>query len=40
MEWYIAVDGKAKNVPEGVLIYKIKNKEINSRAYGSYVRLY
>lgn len=28
MEWYIAVDGKAKNVPEGVLIYKIKNKEI------------
>jgi len=28
MEWYIAVDGKAKNVPEGVLIYKIKNNEI------------
>lgn len=30
MEWYIAIDSQAKPIPEEVLIYKIKNKEIPS----------
>lgn len=29
MLWYIAVENKAKEIPEEVLIYKIKNEEIS-----------
>ena len=29
MDWYIAVDNKPKKIPETILIYKIKNKEIS-----------
>lgn len=29
MDWYIAVNNQAKTMPEDVLIYKIKNKEIS-----------
>lgn len=28
MVWYVVIDGKAKTIPEEVLIYKIENKEI------------
>lgn len=30
MEWYIAIQNEAKKIPEEVLIYKIKNKELPS----------
>ena len=30
MDWYIAVDNKPKKIPETILIYKIKNKEIEA----------
>lgn len=29
MVWYIAQDGRAKKIPEEVLIYKIENKELS-----------
>lgn len=33
MTWYIAQDGKTKEMPEEVLVYKIKNREIAGDAW-------